>query len=131
MLIGLPSACPVSSYKVHSTNTVSTGNTIIIDEYLCSWAGWAVEDQTWVPRGNFGSDSLLRLFDDQNDPFRDIPDNIVIPAEDLIFKDDLKKARNALKKKGKGSSSGSSCQSSGGSARKTNKKRGTARRSTG
>ncbi|OBT88672.1 hypothetical protein VE02_03228 [Pseudogymnoascus sp. 03VT05] len=58
-------------------------NKIIVDEYLCSWAGWAVEDQTWVPRGNFGSDDLLRLFDDQNDPFRDIPGDIVLPVEDL------------------------------------------------
>lgn len=88
-----------------------------------------MEDQTWIPRGNFGSDALLRLFDDQNDPFRDIPGDIVLPAEDLVDGDDLKKVR-AAQKRIKRNSSGSSCQSSGGSARRTTKKRGTARRST-
>lgn len=98
-----------------------------MDEYLCSWAGWAVEDQTWIPRGNFGDDALLRLFDEENDPFRNVPDNIVLPVDDLVYKDDLKKARAALKK-GKRNSSGSNGQSSGGIARKSNTKRGVARR---
>ncbi|KFY69514.1 hypothetical protein V496_00191 [Pseudogymnoascus sp. VKM F-4515 (FW-2607)] len=86
-------------------------NKIVVDEYLCSWAGWAVEDQTWVPRGNFGDDALLRLFDEENDSFRNVPDNIVLPVDDLVYKDDLKKARAALKK-GKRNSSGSNGQSS-------------------
>ncbi|OBT62816.1 hypothetical protein VE03_07689 [Pseudogymnoascus sp. 23342-1-I1] len=102
-------------------------NKLIVDEYLCSWAGWAVEDQTWVPRGNFGSDALLRLFDELNDPFRDLPDDIVVPVEDLVYKDGLKSARASLKK-GKRSSSESNGRSSGSIARKSNMKRGTARR---
>ncbi|OBT59146.1 hypothetical protein VE04_00883 [Pseudogymnoascus sp. 24MN13] len=102
-------------------------NKIIVDEYLCSWAGWAVEDQTWVPRGNFGNDELLRLFDDQNDPFRDILGDIVLPVESLVHEDDLEKARASLRKT---KPPGSSCQSSRASARRTITKRGTARRST-
>jgi hypothetical protein len=86
-----------------------------------------VEDQTWVPRGNFGNDELLRLFDDQNDPFKDIPGDIVLPAENLVHEDDLKKARASLRKT---KAPGSSCQSSRASARRTITKRGTARRST-
>ncbi|KFX98571.1 hypothetical protein V490_02248 [Pseudogymnoascus sp. VKM F-3557] len=101
-------------------------NKIIVDEYLCSWAGWAVEDQTWVPRGNFGTDCLLRLFDEQQDPFRDIPDDKTVPVDDLVYKDDLKKAQAALRKS-KRNSSGSNCQSSGGSTRNKAKKRGVAR----
>lgn len=88
-----------------------------------------MEDQTWIPRGYFGSDALLRLFDDQHDPFRDIPGDIVLPAEDLMDGDDLKKVQASLRKI-KRNSNGSSCQSSGGSARRTTKKPGTARRST-
>ncbi|KFY33791.1 hypothetical protein V494_07337 [Pseudogymnoascus sp. VKM F-4513 (FW-928)] len=102
-------------------------NKIIIDEYLCSWAGWAVEDQTWVPRGNFGSDALLKLFDEQNDPFRDVPDEIVVPVDELVYSDDLKRARAALRRS-KRSSSESYGQSSAESAQNTDKKRGTAKR---
>lgn len=94
---------------------------------MCSWAGWATEDQGWVPRNYFATDALLRLFDEHNDPFRDIPAQTAVDVDDLVYEDDLKKVR-AVAGKDKRSSSGSSYQSSGGTAPKLNKKRGTARR---
>ncbi|KFY18318.1 hypothetical protein V493_08717 [Pseudogymnoascus sp. VKM F-4281 (FW-2241)] len=104
---------------------------IIVDEYLCSWAGWATEDQTWVSRDNFSTDALLKLFDEQNDPFRDIPDDIVVPVDDLVYNGDLKNAQAAAVRRSKRSSTGSNCQSSGDSAKETNQKLGTARQRRG
>lgn len=86
------------------------------------WAGWAVEDQSWIPRANFGGDAQIKLFDEHNDPFRDIPEDSILPIDDLVHKDDLETALAAGRKR-KRRSSGSNRQSSGGSARMLDRRR--------
>lgn len=86
-------------------------NYVIVDEYLAHWVGWATEDQSWIPRTNFSGDDVPRDFNENHDPYREIPDDIKFSIEQLVFKDDLKKlpkkSRALLQKKRKRSSVGS------------------------
>lgn len=97
-------------------------NRIIIDEYLVHWAGWAVEDQTWEPRSNFAYDDYIQEFDTYQDPFRNISDDISIPIEELVFKDDLKRLQDAIRKR-KRPSTESNRGSSGSKKRNSDRKR--------
>lgn len=106
----------ISTLIIEQEHSDIARNRVIVDEYLVQWAGWAVEDQSWIPRANFEGVAQIEYFEQHNDPFRELPETSILPMAGFVHKDDMEKALNVGRKRKRRSSGGNS-QSSGYSTR--------------